>query len=273
MENVDRLPVPERDQIAALTALILLAYGLIRIVELPTWEVEFSLLGLLVRFDFNARFVMVGLSGALAVIGSEWVMQSHPISADRPPGWRSRLMPGLAALGAGAVLPLLPLGPLWVGGLAAAGGLIFAVLLAEFLVLDRTDPRAAAAGVGLRSLGILIVVGVAYAARANAIRAIFAVPAVFGTVTLVAGRSIELAVPRAPSWPYALACGMLAAQLAWGLHYWPVNAVQQALMIGLVSYLATGLGTANLRSLLRPRLLYEFSAVALATLAAVVFLA
>lgn len=291
--SAHQLPWPDRDQIGALTALVLLAYGLIRIVVLPTWHVEFNLLGLLIRFDFNARTVMVALSGALAAIGSEWVMQSHPLSPSgrqatnrsappvspsrssplQSPGARSRVLPGLAALGAGAVLPLLPLGPVWVIGLMAAGGLVFAVLLAEYVALDRDDPRYPAAAAGLRSLGILIVVGVSYAARANSIRAIFAVPAVFAAVSLVSWRSLELEVPRSPAWLYAVACGLLAAQLAWGLHYWPVSPLQMALLVGLVSYLACGLGIANLRGNLRPAVLYEFAVLAVVTLAAVLLVA
>jgi len=270
-----RWPLPERDQIGALTALILLAYGLIRIVVLPTWHIEFELLGLAVRFEFNARTVMVGLSGALAAIGSEWVMQPHPIIKMRAGGVpvRSRVMPALAALGAGAVLPLLPIGPIWVLGLGFAGGLIFGVLLAEFVALDRDDPRAPAAAAWLRSLGVLIVVGVTYAARASGLRAIFVVPTVFATVALVSWRAIDLSAPRGPAWLYAVSSGLLAAQLAWGLHYWPVNPVQIALLIGLVSYLANGLGAANLRAELRPGLLYEFAAVAAITVAIALFVA
>lgn len=272
MSAEQRPPLPERDQIAALTALILLAYGLIRIVTLPAGLIELEALGLLVRLEFNARLVMVGLAGALAAIGSEWVMHSHPISSVRSPGLGSRVLPGLAALSAGGILSLLPLGPLWVLGLALAGGLIFAVLLAEFVVLDREDARTPQAGAAIRLLGVLIAVGVAYAVRANQLRAIFLVPAVFAVVALVCWRAIGLAVPRSRQRPYAIACGLLAAQLAWGLHYWPIRPVQLALLVGLVSYLGSGLGIANLRGRLRPDLLYEFSAVAVATVAVVLLL-
>lgn len=273
MSEPAQLPHPERDQIAALTALVLLAYGLIRIVELPAGLLEFEVVGLLIRFEVNTRLVMVALSALLAAIGSEWVMQSHPISRVRNPALRSRLLPGLAALAAGAVLSLVPLGALWVAGLALSGLLVLAVLMAEFVLLDREDPRAPAAAAATRLLGVLIVVGVAYAARANQIRAVYAVPAIFAAVALVCWRAIEWSAPRERVWPYALACGLLAAQLAWGLHYWPLRPIQPALLVGLVTYLGAGLGIANLSGQLRPRLLYEFSGVAIATLAIVVLLA
>lgn len=244
-----------------------------RIVELPAAQIEFELLGVLVRFGLDARFVMVGLSGALAAIGSEWVMESHPISNIRRPGLQSRLLPGLAALAAGAVLPLIPLGPIWVAGLALAGVLNLAVLLAEFVVLDREDRRAPVAEAAIRLLSMLIVVGVAFAARANESRAIFVIPAIFVVVSLVGWRAIGLSIRRSRYWPYALAGGLLAAQLAWGLHYWPVSPAQLALLIGLTTYLGTGLGIAQLRGELRPRLLYEYGGVALATLVLVVLVA
>jgi hypothetical protein len=264
--------MPRRDEIGLVTALILLSFGLIRIVELPTWDVRFVVLGLLVAFEFNATFVMLALASMLAGLGSDWVIQSHPVSRLQQPSFESRVLPGLASLGVGTILSLLPVGSGWGIGLLGSGMLIFAVLVAEFVVFDPEDGRTATAATSLRLLGVLIVGIVMLAARLAGLRAIFAVPAAFGATAILCWRSLSLVTRRQPVWPYAIGCGLIAAQFAWGLHYWPAGPLQIALVIGLVAYLGSGLASAHIRRQLRPRLVIEYGGLALASLAGIVLL-
>ena len=270
---VDSRPRPDRDRIGALTALILIAYGLIRIVTLPTWEAEVAAVGLVIPLGIDTRVVMLSLAAALAATGAYWVMQSHPLARIRRPQSRVGLLPGLAALGAGVVLNQFPISSAWLLGLALAGLLLVGVLYAEFAVFDERDPRASAAVVGLRTLGVMIVVGVAFATVAAELRAVFSVPAIFAASAIVSWRSLNLELPGLRVWPYSVACGLITAQLAWGLHYWPAQPMQVALMVGLSTYVATGLLLAHVRGEVNRRLAYEFGGVSVAALAAVLALA
>ena len=266
-------PQPNRDRVGALTALILIAYALIRIVTLPTLETELAVLGLLVPVNFDVRVVMLSLAAALAATGALWVLQSHPLTRIRRPEYSVGLLPGLAALGMGAALNQLPVSSAWLIGLVFAGSLLVGVLYAEFVVFDERDPRTLGAIAGLRTLGIVLVVGVAFATQAGGLRAVFSVPAIFAASTIVCWRSLKLESDNRAVLPYSVACGLIASQIAWGLHYWPSRPMQVALVVGLTTYVAIGLLVALLRKSLSPRVSYEFAGVSLLVLAAVLFIA
>jgi len=270
-ESEAPLPRPDRDRAGALVALILIAYGLVRLIELPLQAIQFELFGVLIRVDFDARFVMLTLASALAASGVDWVLASHPLR--RPVGLEPRVLPGMAALGVGAILTGLPGWPAWPIGLALGGLLIYAVLYAEFVVWDPDDPRTATASLGLRWLGILLTVGIAFAVRAGGLRAVFSVPLLFAGTGLVGWRVLELERIRRAIWPYAVTAGWITAQLAWGLHYWPLQPIAAALLLGLAGYVSIGLGRAHLLGRAGRRTVYEFGGLALAVLAAVLLLA
>jgi len=267
------LPQPDRDRVGALTALILIAYALIRIVTLPTLETELAALGLVVPISIDVRVLMLSLAAALAATGAHWVLQSHPLARIRRPEYPVGLLPGLAALGMGATLNQLPVGSAWLFGLVFSGVLLVAVLYAEFLVFDERDPRAQGAIAGLRTLGIVLVVGVTFGTLSGGLRAVFSVPVIFAASTIVSWRSLRLETGNRAVWPYSVACGLIGSQIAWGLHYWPSRPMQVALVVGLVTYVAIGLLVALLRKTLRPRVAYEFASVSLLALVAILFLA
>ena len=270
---MELLPEPNRDRVGALTSLILIVYALIRIVTLPTLETELAVLGLIVPVKIDVRVVMLSLAAALAATGALWVLQSHPLAHIRSPEYPVGLLPGLAALGMGATLNQLPVSSAWLIGLVLSGGLMVGVLYAEFVVFDERDPRARATIAGLRTLGIVLVVGVAFATLAGGLRAVFSVPAIFAASTIVCWRSLKLENAKRAVWPYSVACGLIASQIAWGLHYWPSRPMQVALVVGLTTYVAIGLLVALLRKTLSPRVAYEFAGVSLLVLAALLFLA
>ncbi len=145
------LPQPDRDRLSVLTALILVAYILTRVVVLPSWAAEVRLLGLLVRVQLNTLSVMLVLAGALAAAGTDWIIRAHPW---HPQGETTRehwIVPGLAALGAGAILARIPQGPAWWIGLGLAVVLLLAALVTEFVLVDADDPRYDGAAIGVMS--------------------------------------------------------------------------------------------------------------------------
>ncbi len=272
MELATPLPQPNRDRVGALTALILISYALIRIVTFPSLETELALFGLVVPVSIDVRVVMLSLSAALAATGALWVLHSHPLALIRNLEYPIGLLPGLAALGLGAALNQLPVGSAWFIGLVFSGSLFVGVLYAEFLVFDERDPRAPVAIAGLRTLGVLVVVGVAFSALAGGIRAVFIVPAIFAASMIVCWRALNLETANRAILPYSIACGLIASQIAWGLHYWPTRPMQVALVVGLTTYVSIGLLAALLQKSLTSRLVYEFAGVSLLVLAAVLFI-
>ena len=234
-------PRLDRERLSTLTALILLTYGLIRVVSLPSPSADLAFLGLVIRFELNTRIIMLTLASALAVAGVDWLMESHPAAETQRRAVEHWIIPALAAFGIGDLLSRLPAGPaLWIG-LILAAGLLIATMVAEFLVVDARDPRRDVAAIGLRALVYLLLVQSVFAVRAAGLRAFFAVPAIFLASTAVTWRLLKLSRVGGRVRLYALLAGGITSQLAWGLHYLPLEPLAFSLLTGLAAYVASGL--------------------------------
>jgi hypothetical protein len=263
------LPRPDRDRLSVLTALVLLTYTLLRIVVLPSLQAEVSLLGIAIRVEFNTRFVLLTLAAALTAAGTDWLIRAHPWwQPDRATRvhW---VIPGMAALAIGAVLARIPEGPTWWLGLGLAAALLAALLVTEFVVFDPDDPRYDGASVGLTALAYLLLVGSLFALRATGMRATLSIPLVFLACSAVAWRLLQLQQPEKPVLRYALLVGVGAAEIGWGLHYWPISPLRMALLLGLGVYVATGLSLAHLRRQVGRATWMEYSVVGSLALAAI----
>jgi hypothetical protein len=257
-------PAPNPDRLSTLTALVLLTYALIRIVSLPTFEAEFVLFGVLIRIVLNTRLIMLTVAALLTAAGADWLIRSHPAFTAGDSTLSHLIVPGLAALGAGAILTRLPQGPaLWIS-LPVSALILVGVLYAEFLVIDHDDERFGLASLGLRTLAYMLLVGAIFTLGATGQRAVYSVPvallaisAVTWRLELLAGRAMRTAVVD------ALVAGIIGGQVLWAAHYWPITPVRLALSIGLLVYLENGLvDTFRKRDFSRARVL-EFATLAL----------
>lgn len=235
------LPRLHPDRLSALTALVLLAFGLTRLTVLPALPLEATLLGLVIRVEINTRLIMLLLAAGLAVAGADWLLRSHPAAASLRFPVEHWIIPGLAAFSVGSIVTRLPLGlALWVG-LALGAALLVAVLGAEFCVLDPLDRRHDAAAVGLRILSYLFFVVAVFALTSAEMRAIFEVPLLFLAALGMTWRLLRLRKARGEAWTLALVIGVTVAELGWGLHYWPIPALREAMLLVLAVYVAEGL--------------------------------
>ena len=247
-------------------ALVLLAYGLVRVIELPSLTWEFNLLGLFIRLGFDTRTLMVVLAGALAATGADWLVRSHPRASIASPGIEHRVVPGLAALGAGAILTRLPLTWPLVLGLGLSALLLAAIFWAEFVVFDPNDRRHSWASLGLRTLSMLLLLGAVFTIRSAGLRAIFAIPLIFLACCAIIWRIFKLEGHSDRIGLLALTIGWMVAQIAWGLHYLPVSASRAALILGTAVYLGTTFTLAHLADKLDRVRVIELGILGLASL-------
>lgn len=264
-----RLPQPDRERLSALAALVLITYGLLRIISLPTIVAEFSLFGILFRPQINTRVIMLSLSAILTSTGADWVLRSHPIASTKRFTPDHLVIPGLAAFGVGAIVARIPEGTgLWIG-LALAAMLLVALVSAEFVVFDTDDPRRGIAALGLRLLAYLLLLGTLFAIHATNMRAAYAVPLVFASCSIVAWRLLQLGQTAKANWGYGAMVGGMAAQLAWALHYWPAATLQKSLVLGLSVYLGVELVLASIQQHINISRAVELGIVGLACLSAI----
>lgn len=257
------LPQPDRDRLSTLTALVILSYALIRIVVLPIFSVELTFAGLIFEFEVDTRLIMLTLAAALTVAGADWLLRSHPALKPGDRTFEHWIVPGLTALAAGIILTRLPEGPaLWIG-LAAGATLLMAVLLAEFLIHDPTDPRHDIAAVLLRTLAYLLLVGILFTMHAIDLRSVYRVPLSLAVVTVISWRLLQL--PTSDDYQtivLAMIVGGISAQLVWALHYWPLPSFRFALIVGLFAYVCNGLIETLRAGEMSSARLIEFTSVA-----------
>jgi len=262
MRAVTDLPRPDRDRLSALGALVLLAIGLVRVVDLPTLPLEFGLAGLVVRIEVNRAFILIVLASAVTIAGADWLARTHPRGPRGAARLEPAIIPGLATLAAGAILTRVEAGPaLWVG-LILAAAMLMATLLAEFVVIDPEDPRRLAASIGLTILAQVLLTFAFFALFGLGVRAFFAVPLSFAAAAAVSWRLLRLRVPESRPVLYAAAIGAAIAQLTWALYYLPLTAIQPALVLGLLAYVGIQAVVSHLRQRLATSRIVELGIIA-----------
>jgi hypothetical protein len=269
----EQSPLPDLDRLSTLAALILLIFGLARIIDLPSFRFEFSLFSILVPISFNTRSVMLLLAAGLSVVGADWLVEAHPRAASGRRAVERWILPGLTALGIGSLLTRLSEGwQLWLG-LLLTTLLLLAVFLAEYLTIDPEDPRRSLASTGLELLAYVLMFGTAFSFRVIDLRLVFLIPAALVASGAVAWRLFRLQQPEKRSLNQAAVAGWGFCQLAIGLHYWPLAPVRGSLFLVLFFYLEVAAMGGMLRDELTLRHLIELALLAGAGAAAIFVLA
>jgi len=250
----------------------MITYTLLRIVILPAMRLDVSIFGIFIEINIDTQFIMLVLAAMLTAAGADWLIRSHPDFQDNGTTASHWIIPGLAALGAGAILSGIPEGlALWIS-LPVTSIMLMAVLVAEFVVHDPRDTRRRPAGVILTGLSYLLLLGVFYVIQAASLRAAFAVPIGFLASTAVVWRLLNLTQPGKPVLVYAAAIGGCIAELVWALHYWPMSPLQSALFISVAAYAGNSIADAVIGETLNRSRWFELGLVTSLALAAVLFL-
>lgn len=226
---------------------------------------------------------------ALAGLGAEWVVRTHPLSASGIPsrwhihwrrfdldlGTRARLWMLPALLTVGAVLFLTLFDDAWVLSaiLAGAGLTLGGAFYGLYHTIDLLDARFGLANTLLNlliHLAAFLLYGAIYAQGA---RSLLSAPAM-GLVTAallyeILARASRPATPPVPLRRlllYALLGGGVLAQVTWGLNYWAVTALTAGSFLLVMFYVSFGLLSAALTGQLRGPVIREFGAVTLVAL-------
>lgn len=253
---------PEKGRLSILTAIVLLAYALTRLLNLPFYRLELSLVGIRMSVELRFDVVISLLASGLVASGMHWLLQTHP-------AWRTEspvtvlehlLLPMLTALIIGLALGTLDRPLLWWLGFGVGGVLMVLVLMAEYIAADMHDSRYPVASVVLTALTFAFYLILNVALRASNTRLFLLAPALFLGSGLIALRVLRLRLGRW-AWPQAFVVALLCAQLGAALRYWPLTPVQFGLLslgpaYALVDFLAAQTEGENWRrALLSPIIL------------------
>ena len=222
--------LPDSDRIGVLTATVLMTYALTRLVNTPGLTLTLQLPGFYFAYPLTLTTAMTVMAAGLTATGMDWLLRGHPSLGGRRTleHW---LLPTLTAFMIGAPLSILPAGMLWWVGFAISAAILVAVFVAEYITVDPASPSYGIASAGLTSLSYGIFLIFAISLRTAGVRLFLLVPLILAAAGLVCLRSLHLRISGRWNFPWAAGTGILCAQIAAGLHYWPLTALQFGLVL------------------------------------------
>jgi hypothetical protein len=257
-------PLPNRDQLSVLTATIVLAFALTRFLDLPPRPLTATVFGSEIGLALNGPVLMLLLVAALISAGSDHVIRSHPALRHSPERrtvmhW---IVPGATTLVLGAALNRAPEGPLWWLGLGLSAVLLIIVLAAEYVVVDRDDPRWPAAALVLTALAYALALLLFALLRGLSARALITAPLGGLVAAALALRLLVLrAAPLARAGLFALVIGAVSGEALWALNYWRVAPSSAGLLAMIPFYLGVGVAQQHLAGRLTARVWVEYGVV------------
>ncbi len=229
-QSLEAAYLPDPNQVGVLTAAVLLTYALTRLGRAPGFTLTLQLPGFYFAYALTLGSAMTLMAAGLTASGMDWLLRSHPTSEGRRTieHW---LLPASTAFIIGVLLDALPPGSLWWAGFVVGAVILISVLVAEYVAVDPGAPLYSLASAGLTALSYAIFLLFVIALRIAGARLFLVMPAIFFAAGLVTLRTLHLRLSGRWEFPWAFGIGLVSAQLAAGLHYWPLSSLQFGLIL------------------------------------------
>ncbi len=222
--------LPEADRLGALAALVLLAYALTHWVQAPQFTLSIRLPGFFFAFPITLSTVMTLLAAGLSAAGMDWLLRAHPSLGNRP-AIEHWMLPTLSTFVIGGLLALLPANRAWWLAFAIGATLLILIFLAEYIVVEPAAPGYPTARALLTATSYALFLILATALRQGGARLVVLTPVIFVVSSLISLRIVHLDGADRWDFPWALGIGLVCAQMAAGLHYWPITPLQFGLAL------------------------------------------
>ncbi|MBE3119141.1 MAG: hypothetical protein IMZ50_10350 [Candidatus Atribacteria bacterium] len=227
----ERRYLPDPTRVSVLTAAVLLAFALTRVLNAqPLFSILIPLGIFKLKLMFNLNTVIVLLAAGMTATGMDWLLRTHP-SLEKGETREHWLLPTLTVLVIGIALYSLPNTPIWWLGFGLGAAIFLVVSLAEYVVVDPNDARYPLATAILTVLAFVIFLILAVALKAAKVRLIMVIPALFLAGALAALRTLHLRLNERWEFAWAVGIGLVAAQLGAALHYLPLTPVRFGLAL------------------------------------------
>jgi hypothetical protein len=232
--------LPDANRMSTVAAVILLAYALARLVDLPPQLLGIQLPGFYLPVAINIRTIVVILVAAITACGADWLLRDHPALGEQTTleHW---LAPALTAMVISIPLFQLPPGPAWWLSSILAAGFLMLILTAEYIVVDDGDVRQPLASAGLTVLSFLLYFLMAVTLRMTSQRLFLTIPALALVGGLVSLRTLHLRLHAQWALLQAGVIVMVLGQIAAALFYLRLSPVAFGLILIGIAYGITNL--------------------------------
>jgi hypothetical protein len=230
--------MPEINRFAIVSAAIMLAFALTQLISFPARSLDFGLFGIQLNFTLDFNTVITLLTAALAAVGMDWLILSHPNMNQYPSRWAFLshwIMPVLTSLVIGIALNAFTGEALWWLVFLLGSLLLMAVFIAEYNVVPSEDIRRPLARIVLTGLSFALFLLLAIALYSASLRLYLRLPLLGLGAIMVISRSIYLRVGK---WELAwsLVNSLILSEVAVGFHYLPLPPIQIGLYLVGIAY-------------------------------------
>lgn len=222
--------MPDPNRIGLLTSTVLLALVLTRLIPSPEFSLNIQFPGFLLNLPLNVKTIMGIITAGLTASGMDWLLRGHPSLRGRAT-FQWWILPTLTTFVISVPLSILPNGATWSGAFLVSGIFVFFVFLAEYIVVDADAPYYTLSVAGLTAISYTLFFILSFALRAGEVRLYILLPALLLAASLASLRILHLRVGGIWEFAWSLGIGLVAIQLAAGLHYWPLTPVQFGLLL------------------------------------------
>jgi len=242
---IARHTLPDINRLSIVSAAIMLAFALTKIVSFPAQMVSFTIFGILLEFLFNFSTVITIFTSILAAAGMDWLIQSHPQKEQHTSVLsysRHWVVPILTTLVIGVVLNSFAGGTYWwvIYGLGSI--LLVAVFVAEYNVVAPEENEHPIAIVGLTGLTFALYFLLSVAVFSANLRLYIRLPLLAIGAMMAISRSLQLRLGRwFPVW--VIINSLAISEIVVGFHYLPLSPVQSGLMLVGIAYALTSILT------------------------------
>ena len=222
--------LPDPTRVSILTATILLAFALTRVVSAPPYEINIPVAKVYFTLSFNLNTLIVLLAAGLTAAGMDWLLRTHP-SLEKGETREHWLLPTVTVLVIGIALYSLPHTTVWWLGFGLGAAILLVVFFAEYVAVDSTDSRYPFATVILTVLTFVTFLILTVALKASNGRLVLLIPALFLGGGLAALRTLHLRLNERWEYAWAIGIAVVTVQLGSALHYLPLTPVRFGLAL------------------------------------------
>jgi Protein of unknown function (DUF5656) len=227
--------LPDIDRLSVLAAMIVLAYTLVRFIDLPSREISVQLPGLYISIQINVNMITTLLVACLTAVGADRMMREHP-TAQGKTSIQHAILPALTAFVIGIPISQMPLGWGWWIGLFAGAIILVLVLIAEYIAVNPEDIRLPLASAALSAVSFAIYLVLASALRSAGVRLLYNVPALILAAWLVSLRVTNLRLHGEWTIYESAIIAFVVGQFAAAFNYWPLAPITFGLVLLGPSY-------------------------------------